>query len=252
MLKLILGFILPFVGTTLGSFLVFFLNKKLNQKINSLLLGFASGVMVAASIWSLILPAINTSPFSKTLSWLPVSIGIVVGFLFLFLMDKTIPSTTKSNSISKQNKMLILAVSLHNIPEGMAVGIALAGAFFGNTSLSMTGALALSIGIAVQNFPEGSIVSLPLSASGISKTKSFFLGTLSGAIEPIFSILTFFIAGLISNLLPYILSFSAGTMLYVVVNEILPESSTESEKNISTFGFFIGFLIMMILDIMLG
>ena len=216
MLEVILGFIIPFAGTTLGAFMVFFMKSSINEKLEKVLIGFAAGVMTAASIWSLLIPAIESSTGLKVLSWLPAAIGLITGFVLLYFMDKLLQKSNKSNS----KTLTIFAITIHNIPEGMAVGVALAGAFFGNSLLSLAGALALAIGIAVQNFPEGAIVSMPLKASGINKSKAFLYGTLSGIVEPIFACISFFIAGFVSGILPYVLSFAAGSMIYVVINEL--------------------------------
>lgn len=241
--------ILPFIGTTLGAMLAFFLGNKINKKIEKILLGLSAGVMVAASIWSLLIPSIENSSHLKILSFLPATIGFVCGillFVFLFYFEiKT--ERTKNDSISR----LILAVTLHNIPEGMAVGVALAGALSQDYSLSMSSAITLSIGIAIQNIPEGAIISMPLRASGEGKFKSFLKGVLSGIVEPIASFLTILLINIINPLLPYLLSFAAGAMIYVVVDELIPESQ-DKRSLIGTIAFTIGFLIMMILDVMLG
>ncbi len=257
--KVLLGIAIPFIGTTLGSSMVYLMKNKINDKVEKTLLGFAGGIMIAASIWSLIVPSINQSSSMGKLAWLPAAIGLVIGFAFLLVLDTIIPhlhinSETPEGMPSKLKKttMMVFAVTLHNIPEGMAVGVAIAGAYYGNALLTFSSALALSIGIAIQNFPEGAIISMPLKGEGLSKNKSFIYGTLSGIVEPIFAFLTFFIAGFISSILPYILSFAAGAMLYVVVEEIIPESQAGKHTNLATIGFALGFIIMMVLDVALG
>lgn len=258
MKEVLLGILIPFIGTTLGASMVYLMKNKINNKLEKILLGFAGGVMLAASIWSLIIPAIEQSS-SMSIPWLPASIGLAIGFAFLLLLDTITPhlhinSNTFEGKPSKLKKatMMMLAVTLHNIPEGMAVGVTLAGAYYNNALLTFSGALALSIGIAIQNFPEGAIISLPLKEEGLSKNKAFIYGMLSGIVEPIFAFLTFFFSGLITNILPYILSFAAGAMIYVIIEEIIPESQTGKHTNLSTIGFAIGFILMMILDIALG
>lgn len=254
-MNIFLGIIIPFIGTTLGSALVFLLKDKLNDKIQKILLGFASGVMIAASIWSLIIPSIDMSEH-LSIKWLPAAIGFLAGIAFLLLLDTFIPHLhlndnkpegVKSNL--KKTTMLLFAVTLHNIPEGMAVGVVLAGAFYGNEILTISGALALSIGIAIQNFPEGAIISMPLKSEGYSKPKAFLCGALSGIVEPIAAFLTLLLAKYISPVLPYLLSFAAGAMIYVVVEELIPEAQEGEHSNLATIALAIGFTIMMILDI---
>lgn len=258
-MQLAFGVLIPFIGTTLGSAMVFLMKNKINGKIEKALLGFASGVMIAASIWSLLIPAIEMSKSQNTISWLPASIGFLAGIFFLLLLDNIIPHLhlkssepegIKSNL--KKTTMMMLAVTLHNIPEGLSVGVALAGAVSGNTTITITGALALSIGIAIQNFPEGAIISMPLKSEGISKIKAFTYGTLSGIVEPIGTIITLLLTSLVVPILPYLLSFAAGAMIYVVVEELIPESQSGAHSNIGVIGVAIGFVIMMILDIALG
>lgn len=253
------GIIIPFIGTTIGSACVFFMKKKMNPMLQKGLMGFAAGVMVAASIWSLIIPSINQSESYGKFSFIPAVIGLWIGILFLLFLDKCIPhlhinSGTKEGPKNNFQKttMLVLAVVLHNIPEGMAVGVVYAGYITGNSGISLAGALALSIGIAIQNFPEGAIISMPLKAEGMSKGKSMLYGTLSGVVEPIGAILTILAASLIVPILPYLLSFAAGAMLYVVVEELIPEMSQGEHSNIGTLMFTLGFSIMMILDVALG
>lgn len=259
-MKLLSILFIPFLGTLLGSATVFFLKKEINDKLQKLLLGFASGVMVAASVWSLLIPSIEESESMGKLAWMPAALGIALGMAFLFLLDMIIPhlhpaSCTpdgRPNSRLKKTTMLVLAVTLHNIPEGMAVGVVAAGFLNPTGDISFQSALALALGIAIQNFPEGSIISLPLKSSGGSKGKAFLYGTLSGIVEPIAAILTILLSQLITNLLPYFLSFAAGAMLFVVVEELIPEASSGSHSNNGTLGFGAGFIIMMILDVMLG
>ena len=257
--NLFLGLLIPFLGTALGAAMVFLMKNKINDKFEKLLLGFAAGVMMAASVWSLILPSIEMSKDQNIIAYLPASIGVLLGVFFLLLLDNIIPHLhLKSNqpegikSKLKNSTMMVLAVTLHNIPEGMAVGIALAGAINGSSTITMAGALALSIGIAIQNFPEGAIISMPLKSEGLSKGKAFLYGMLSGIVEPIGAIITILLTSLVAPILPYLLSFAAGAMIYVIVEELIPESQVGKHSDIGTIGFSIGFVIMMILDITLG
>lgn len=259
MLQLSMGVLIPFLGTTLGAAMVFLMRNKLNETVQKILSGFAAGVMVAASIWSLIIPAIDQSSDMGKFSFVPALVGILLGVGFLLLLDCLIPHMHLNSdepegltSHWKKTTMLVLAVTLHNIPEGMAVGVVLAGAYFGNATISMTGALTLAIGIAIQNFPEGAIISMPLKSKGFSKPKSFLYGTLSGIVEPIFAIITILLTRFISPVLPYLLSFAAGAMLYVVVEELIPESQAGKHTNWSTLSFIFGFVLMMVLDVALG
>lgn len=258
-MPIFLGIILPFVGTTLGATMVFLLKGKLNIKIQKVLIGFAVGVMLAASIWSLIIPAIESSTNLGHFSFLPAAIGFLGGMGFLLLLDSIIPhlhlNSDKPEGLNtgfKKNTMLMFAVTLHNIPEGMAVGVALAGALYGNEVLTISSAIALSIGIAIQNFPEGAIISMPLNANGETKSRSFFYGTLSGIVEPIAALITLLLTKYIAPILPYILSFAAGAMVYVVVEELIPEASEGEHSNLSTIAMAIGFVLMMSLDVALG
>ena len=257
--SLVIGLAIPFIGTTLGSFMVFLMKDKINNKVEKLLLGFASGVMIAASVWSLLIPAIDMAKESGKVAWVPAAIGFLLGILFLLLLDSLIPhlhlkSDTpegiKSNL--KKTTMMVLAVTLHNIPEGMAVGVTFAGALLGNAGITMSGAIALAIGIAIQNFPEGAIISMPLKSEGMSKWKAFLCGALSGIVEPIGAIITILLTSTIISVLPYLLSFAAGAMIYVVVEELIPESQEGKHSNIGTIGVALGFTIMMILDVALG
>ena len=253
------GLLIPFLGTTLGSAMVFFMKNKMNEKIEKLLLGFASGVMIAASIWSLIIPSIDMAKEQNVISWLPATVGFLLGILFLFVLDSIIPhlhlNSNKPEGVKaklQKTTMMVLAVTLHNIPEGMAVGVVFAGAIAGNLGITMAGAIALSVGIAIQNFPEGAIISMPLKSEGTSKSKAFLYGTLSGIVEPIGATLTIALTNLVVPILPYLLSFAAGAMIYVVVEELIPSAQTGEHSNISTIGLAIGFVIMMILDVALG
>ena len=254
-----IGLLIPFVGTIMGSGMVFLLKGKINKKIEKILLGFASGVMIAASIWSLIIPSIDMAREQGIIEWLPATVGFLLGIGFLLMLDKIIPHLHLNNSKPegikskfKSSTMLILAVTLHNIPEGMAIGVVFAGAMTGNVGITIAGAMALSIGIAIQNFPEGAIISMPLIKEGTSKTKAFIYGTLSGIVEPIAAIITIMLTSIVVPILPYLLSFAAGAMIYVVVEELIPEAQDGDGSDIATIGVAIGFVIMMILDIALG
>ena len=257
--NVIIGLLIPFFGTISGAACVFFLKKELKQGIQKALLGFAAGVMVAASVWSLLIPAIEMSSPMKKWAFVPAAVGVALGMLFLLLMDHLIPHLhlgaeepegMKANL--KKTTMLIFSVTLHNIPEGMAVGVVFAGLLSGEGKISLAAAIALSIGIAIQNFPEGAIISLPLCSEGNSRKKAFLYGMASGVVEPIAAALTILFANVVSPILPYVLAFAAGAMLYVVVEELIPEASEGSHSNIGTIGFGIGFMIMMILDVALG
>lgn len=257
--NVLIGVMIPFVGTTLGAACVFFMKKAIQDRLQKALLGFASGVMVAASVWSLIIPAIEMSEPMGKWSFLPASIGIVFGMACLLLIDRLVPEcylegscTEKNDTKDGRRSMLAFAVALHNIPEGMAVGVAFAGLLVGETHITLAGAVALSIGIAVQNFPEGAIISMPLKAQGMGKGKSFFYGMLSGAVEPVAAGLTIVFAEIVTPALPYLLAFAAGAMLYVVVEELVPEAAEGDALKIGTIGFGFGFLVMMMLDVALG
>lgn len=256
--QLLLLLSLPFIGTMLGSACVFVLKDKLNAILQKSLLGFASGVMVAASVWSLIIPAIGQSSSMGKLAFFPAALGILLGMAFLFLLDKLIPHLHMNSEEAEGPKshlqkitMLVLAVTLHNFPEGMAVG-AVAAAFLQGQALSYADAFSLALGIAIQNFPEGAIISLPLKSSGGSRAKSFLYGTLSGAVEPIAAILTIALFRLLVPAMPILLAFAAGAMLFVVVEELIPEASEGKHSNAGTAGFGAGFVLMMILDVALG
>ncbi len=258
-MEVLFGILIPFIGTALGSACVFFMKRSLGDLVQRALAGFAAGVMVAASIWSLLIPAIEQSENMGKLSFLPAVIGFWVGVLFLLLLDRLIPhlhigSDKAEGPKSKLGRttMMVLAVTLHNIPEGMAVGVMYAGFLAGNSQITAAGALALSLGIAIQNFPEGAIISMPLKAEGQKKSKAFLGGVLSGVVEPVGAVLTLLAARLVIPALPYLLSFAAGAMLYVVVEELIPEMSQGRHSNIGTIFFAVGFSIMMTLDVALG
>ena len=253
------GILIPFVGTSAGAACVFFMKKDLNQWVQRCLTGFAAGVMVAASVWSLLIPAIEQSGGMGKLSFIPAAAGFWAGVLFLLLLDHIIPhlhqQTDKAEgpkSNLQRTTMLVLAVTLHNIPEGMAVGVLYAGLLAENAQITAASALALSLGIAIQNFPEGAIISMPLRAEGESKRRAFFGGVLSGVVEPVGAVLTILAARLVIPALPYLLSFAAGAMLYVVVEELIPEMSQGKHSNLGTVFFAVGFSIMMALDVALG
>ena len=253
------GLMIPFAGTALGSACVFFMKKDFGPNVQKALTGFAAGVMVAASIWSLIIPAMEQTENLGRLSFLPAFAGFWLGILFLLLLDTVIPhlhlnadKNEGPRARLKKTTMMVLAVTLHNIPEGMAVGVVYAAFLSGNTQIAAGGALALSLGIAIQNFPEGAVISMPLCDEGKSKGKAFVLGVLSGAVEPAGALLTILLAGLIVPAMPYLLSFAAGAMIYVVVEELIPEMSSGEHSNIGVIMFSVGFTIMMALDVALG
>ena len=253
------GVLIPFLGTSLGAGCVFFMKKSLSDTVQRALTGFAAGVMVAASVWSLLIPAIERSAGMGKLAFLPAVLGFWVGVLFLLALDHIIPHLHANSgqpegpkSQLRRTTMMVLAVTLHNIPEGMAVGVVYAGYLAGDGQITAAGALALSLGIAIQNFPEGAIISMPLRAEGMKKSRAFAGGVLSGAVEPIGAVLTILAAGLIVPALPYLLSFAAGAMLYVVVVELIPEMSQGRHSNIGTVFFALGFSVMMLLDVALG
>ena len=256
-MTLITGLLIPFFGTTLGSAIVFFMKQNISIKIEKILLGFTSGIMIAASVWSLIIPSIEMSQSQGNLGWLPASVGFLFGVLFLFFLDSSIQhlntnSKAKNSKISLGKRtLMIIAITLHNIPEGMAVGVIFAGAISGNTGITMSAAYTLAIGIAIQNFPEGAIISMPLKSEGISKTKAFIYGALSGLVEPISAFITILLTNAITQILPYLLSFAAGSMIFVVVEELIPDSQNGSYSKLGTIGITIGFLLMMILDVSL-
>lgn len=255
------GLLIPFAGTTLGAASVFFIKSALRPSVQRSLLGFASGVMVAASVWSLLIPAISSSSSMGRLAFVPAAAGTALGMGFLLLLDNLIPhlhinsdkpeGTAITRKVSRA-MMLFLAVTLHNIPEGMAPGVVFAGAVRGTDGVSMAGAFALAIGMAVQNFPEGAVVSLPLVSDGEGRGRAFVKGVVSGAVEPLAALLTIFLTGFVYTLMPFLLSFAAGAMLYVVVEELIPEASAGEHSNHGTIAFGAGFVLMMILDVALG
>lgn len=257
--KILLIVLLPFVGTSLGAAFVFLMKEKMSLALQRCLTGFAAGVMVAASVWSLIIPAMDQSESMGKLAFLPALIGIWAGFGFLLLLDHLIPHLHLNSHCPEgtpcnlgRSTMMILAVALHNLPEGMAVGVVAAGWLTGNERISAAAALALAAGIALQNLPEGAIVSMPLKSAGVSRRRAFGYGVLSGIVEPIGAIITILLAGYIAPALPYLLSFAAGAMIYVVVEELIPEMSEGGHSNIGTVFFGIGFTLMMVLDVALG
>ena len=257
-IRIVIGLLIPFAGTSLGAAMVFLLKNSVSQKLQRILTGFAAGVMVAASFWSLLQPALESSESMGKLSFIPAAVGFLIGIGFLLLLDVITPHMHMNQegegpkSSLKRTTKLILAVTLHNIPEGMAVGVVYANIIAGNSLVSMAGAFALAIGIAIQNFPEGAIVSMPLRAEGMSKAKTFWYGVLSGAVEPVAAIITIFAFSLVTSLLPYMLAFAAGAMIYVVVEELIPEMSEGEHSNAGTIAFALGFVLMMVLDVALG
>ena len=252
------GILIPFLGTSLGAAMVFFLKKQISGALQKALTGFAAGVMVAASFWSLLQPALESSSAMGALAFLPASVGFLAGIGFLLLLDMLIPhmhmdrQNEGPKSGFRRTTKLILAVTLHNIPEGMAVGVVYAGLLAGSPGITAAGALTLALGIAIQNFPEGAIVSMPLLAEGMAKPKTFRMGVLSGAVEPVAAVVTILAAGLVTPVMPYFLAFAAGAMMYVVVEELIPEMSEGKHSNIGTIAFSLGFVVMMILDVTLG
>lgn len=253
-MNLLIGLLIPFIGTTIGSAMVFLMKNSINKTLEKLFLKFASGVMLAASIWSLLLPSIEIANEQNIISWIPASVGFLLGIFFLLFLDFIIPNLNKGheshNKLSKSKKF-VLAITLHNIPEGMAVGVSFAGALTKNSSITLAAAFALSLGIAIQNLPEGAIISMPLKKE-YSKTKSFIIGTFSGIVEPLFAIITILLINLVVPILPYLLSFASGTMIYVIVEELIPEAKKQSQNNLSIIGLSFGFILTMILDITFG
>lgn len=250
---------IPFLGTTLGAAMAFVIQGTINPKLEKTLLGFASGVMIAASVWSLLLPSIEISERKNVCAWIPAVVGFLIGIVFLLLLDCVIPhlhyhSDQPEGIHTKASRaaMLIFAVTLHNLPEGMAVGVTFAGAMMGKSGITMTGALALALGIAIQNFPEGAIISLPLRGEKVPRCRAFFYGVLSGAVEPVGALLTLLLARQITPILPYLLAFAAGAMFYVVIEELIPESQAGEHSNMGTIGAAAGFALMMALDVALG
>ena len=257
--NVMIGVLIPFLGTALGAGMVFFLKKEMGAKLQKSLLGFASGVMMAASVWSLIMTSIDMAQEQGVIAWVPAAVGFLLGILFLLLLDTVIPhihlDKEKPEGVKaslKKSTMLVLAVTLHNIPEGMAVGVVFSGLLAESTLISVAGAFALSIGIAIQNFPEGAIISMPLKSEGLSKPRAFLYGAASGIVEPVAAVITILLTGIIYPALPYLLSFAAGAMIYVVVEELIPEAQAGEHTNIGTIGVAVGFVLMMILDVALG
>lgn len=247
----ILGIIIPFIGTSLGSSLVFFLKKNMNAKIQKIIVGFAAGVMIAASIWSLIIPAVEMAEEQNTISWIPATVGLILGVIFLILVNK-IAERIEASENGKKLNMLTFSVVLHNIPEGMAVGVCFAGFLSGSSGITLLETMVLAIGIAIQNIPEGAIISMPLTMEGSSKKKAFLIGVLSGIVEPIGAIITILLINIVVPLLPYLLAFAAGAMLFVVVEELVPEMHSGEKSILGILGFTIGFVLMMVLDIALS
>ena len=259
MKELILGLALPVIGTTVGAAFVFFIKDKIPSYVQKALLGFASGVMIAASVWSLLIPSMNMVETEGVMSVIPAAIGFLLGMGFLLLLDEIIPHIHIDNNSPEGPKtklsrtaMLTFAVALHNLPEGMAVGVVYAGTLAAGGDVTISAALALSVGIAIQNIPEGAIVSMPLYMENRSKWKSFGIGALTGLVEPIGAVLVILLASLMTSVLPYLLAFAAGAMIYVVIEELIPEASQGEHSNISTIGFALGFTLMMVLDVVLG
>ena len=258
-IQVLYGILIPFLGTSLGAACVFLMKKAMSDRMQRILTGFAAGVMVAASIWSLLLPAMEQASAMGRWSFVPAVAGFWLGILFLLLLDHLIPHLHRNSRYAEgprsrlqKTTMLVLAVTLHNIPEGMAVGVVYAGYLTGNVEISAMGALALSLGIAIQNFPEGAIISTPLKAEGVKRTRAFVAGVLSGIVEPVGAALTILAASLVVPALPYLLCFAAGAMLYVVVEELIPEMSQGKHSNVGTVFFALGFCVMMVLDVALG
>ena len=257
--NLALGIMIPFLGTAAGAACVFFMKGQIRPLVQKMLLGFASGVMVAASVWSLLMPSMDMAADMGKFAFVPAAVGFLLGIAFLLAMDHLVPHLHMGceepeglKSSWEKTTMLVLAVTLHNIPEGMAVGVVFAGMLQGEGLITLTGAFALSLGIAIQNFPEGAIISLPLKSEGFGSGKAFLYGAASGIVEPIGAALTVLLAAYITPVLPYLLSFAAGAMIYVVVEELIPESAEGEHSNIGTIGFAAGFVLMMILDVALG
>lgn len=256
---LFFGIMIPFIGTALGAACVFFMRRELNDLVQKAFLGFASGVMVAASVWSLLIPAMDMSTAMGKFAFVPAAAGFLLGIGFLLLMDRVVPHLHLGSDTSegprtalKKTTMLVLAVTLHNIPEGLSAGAVFAGVLSGNETVTLAGAFALSIGIAIQNFPEGAIISMPLRGAGFSRGKSFLYGAASGIVEPAAAGITLLLAAYIEPLLPYFLAFAAGAMIYVVVEELIPEASEGKHSNVGTIAFALGFVLMMVLDVALG
>ena len=259
MTTLIIGLLIPFLGTVLGSAFVFLIQEDMSPRLQKSLLGFTSGVMVAAAVWSLLIPAMDMGMENGKWAVVPAAVGFLLGMGFLLLIDELTPhlhiGTDKPEGMHShlsKTMMLALAVTIHNLPEGMTVGVVFAGADSGMMNISLTSAIAVAVGIAIQNVPEGAIVSMPMRAAGNSRWRSFLIGSLSGAVEPVGAIVVILLASFIMPVLPYMLAFAAGAMLYVVVEELIPEASNGQHSNLSTIGFAIGFVLMMVLDVIMG
>lgn len=256
---LIIGLFIPLLGTMLGSAFVFMMKDQMSVKLQKALLGFASGVMVAASVWSLLIPAMEINAGQGAMAVIPAAVGFLLGIGFLLIIDVLTPHLHISTDIPEgprshlsRTAMLALAVTIHNLPEGMAVGVVFAGAQIGTTSISFASAIAISLGIAIQNIPEGAIISMPMCAAGNSRWRSFLIGSLSGAVEPVGAIIVLILTSTVLPVLPYLLAFAAGAMFYVVIEELIPEASSGQHSNISTIGFAVGFVLMMVLDVIMG
>ena len=259
MTTLLIGLLIPLLGTMLGASFVFFMKRDMPERLQKVLLGFASGVMVAASVWSLLIPSIDMSHGEGAMQVVPAAVGFLLGMGFLLLIDELTPhlhvGSNKPEGLKarlSRTAMLALAVTIHNLPEGMAVGVVFAGTQDGQADISLTGALARSIGIAIQNIPEGAIISMPMRAAGNSRWRSFLIGSLSGVVEPVGGLLIILLASLFLPAMPYLLAFAAGAMMYVVVEELIPEASNGTHSNLSTIGFALGFVLMMVLDVVMG
>lgn len=256
---IVIGLLIPFLGTMFGSAFVLFMKHDMPARLQKALLGFASGVMVAASVWSLLIPAIEAEANKGVWAVMPAAVGFVLGILFLLAIDELTPHLHLGDATPEgprshlsRTAMLALAVTIHNLPEGMAVGVVFAGAEEGVANISMSAAIAVSLGIAIQNIPEGAIISMPMRAEGNSRLRSFLIGSLSGVVEPIGGLLVILLAAWLTPILPYLLAFAAGAMMYVVTEELIPEASQGTHSNLSTIGFAIGFVLMMVLDVVLG
>lgn len=256
---IIWGVLIPFAGTTAGAACVFFLRKQISGNLQRVFTGFAAGVMVAASVWSLLIPAMDMCEDMGKMAFFPALVGFLLGIVFLLFMDNLVPhlhvgsdKPEGSKSNLSRTAMLMLAVTIHNLPEGAACGAILAGVISGDGTVTMAGAITLAIGIAIQNFPEGAIISLPLRSEGNSRGKSFLLGALSGIVEPIGAIIAILLASVVTPILPYLLAFAAGAMIYVVVEELIPEANEGEHSNLGTIAFAVGFALMMVLDVALS
>lgn len=247
----IAGILIPFIGTSLGSCLVFLVKKNIGEKIQKIIVGFAAGVMIAASIWSLIMPSVEMASNQGKIPWIPATVGLIMGVVFLIIIN-ALADRFENKQNGKKLDMLLFSVTLHNIPEGMAVGVCFAGFLAGNAGIALVEAIVLALGIAIQNIPEGAIISMPLNAKGLSKKKAFKYGALSGLVEPVSALITIMLTNIVVPILPYLLAFAAGAMIYVVVEELIPEMHTGEKSMLGVIGVTIGFAVMMILDIALG